>query len=163
MPTCALNLPRLVVFDLDDTVWTVSEGLCSLLVPPFRRTSPDRIETREGCWAQLKPGVRKFFEFLKKEGCYISIVSRNEPQPAKWLLMAFGLYDYVDFPQFGWGPKAETIQRTASFLGIKLDEVMFFDDWTEHVKAAWDIGVDAYVVGESFPSYVEFMEQFNGS
>ena len=36
---------KLFVFDLDETVWTVSEGLVSLIQPPFRKVGPDRLET----------------------------------------------------------------------------------------------------------------------
>ena len=55
---------KLFVFDLDETLWTVSEGLCSMLKPPFNMTAPDRLETNEGFWIELKPGVHKLFDFL---------------------------------------------------------------------------------------------------
>ena len=73
---------KLFVFDLDETIWTVSEGLCSLVRPPFQLTAPDRLETSEGFWVQLKPGVHDLFKFLKKQKRYISLASRNDHEPA---------------------------------------------------------------------------------
>ena len=49
---------KLFVFDLDETLWTVSEGLCTLVQPPFRLEGPDRVVGKDGLWVELFPGAR---------------------------------------------------------------------------------------------------------
>ena len=67
---------KLFVFDLDETLWSVSEGLCTLVQPPFTMPHANRVESAEGFWIEVKPGVRELFKYLKGEGCYVSLASR---------------------------------------------------------------------------------------
>ena len=154
---------KLFVFDLDETLWTVSEGLCSLIRPPYRLVNPDRLETDEGFWVELKPGVRSLFKFLKERDCYISLASRNDVKSVTALLEAFRLADAIDFPQLGWKPKEESIQRIIKEiqkrdkLTIRPDEVFFLDDWPENIVAVREIGATALVYGQDVESYDELI------
>ncbi|MCH2586721.1 MAG: magnesium-dependent phosphatase-1, partial [Planctomycetes bacterium] len=131
---------KLFVFDLDETLWTVSEGLCSLLKPPFNFTAPDRLETNEGFWIELKPGVHNLFTFLKEQEVYISLASRNDHKPTMEILSAFGLSDGLTYPQIGWRSKDEMLTRIIRSIyrrdkvKIKPDEVFFLDDWPDNIK-----------------------------
>ena len=154
---------KLFVFDLDETLWTVSEGLCSLVVPPFRLPNPDRVESEEGFWVELKPGVRELFKFLKDKPCYISLASRNDPKPAIDLLDAFKLTPYLDFPQLCWRPKEESIKRIIKEIQkrdkvtIKPEHVFFLDDWPENVVPVRNMGATALLYGQDIESYAELM------
>jgi magnesium-dependent phosphatase-1 len=152
---------KLFVFDLDETLWSVSEGLCSLVRPPFRLTTPDRLENDKGYWVELKPGVRDLFKFLKSKKCYISLASRNDVGPTLELLDALKIGEYLDFPQLGWRPKEESIRRIIKDIHkrdkvtIKPEEVFFLDDWPENVVPVKTWGATALLYGQDVESYEE--------
>jgi magnesium-dependent phosphatase-1 len=150
---------KLFVFDLDETLWTVSEGLCTLVRPPFSFPTPDRIQSAEGFWIELMPGVRSLFEFLKKKKRYISLASRNDAAPTLEILEAFQLLDYLDFPQLCWRAKEESIQKIIKELHkrdkvtIRQDEVFFLDDWQENVQLVREWGATALVYGKDVQDF----------
>ena len=154
---------KLFVFDLDETLWTVSEGLCSLLKPPFNFTAPDRLETNEGCWLELKPRVHKLFTFLKEHEAYISLASRNDHKPTMEILSAFGLSDGLTYPQIGWRSKDEMLTRIIRSIyrrdkvKIKPDEVFFLDDWPDNIKPAREWGATALLYGQDVLSHDELV------
>ena len=155
---------RLFVFDLDETLWTVSEGLVSLIHPPFRQNGPDRLETDQGYYVELKPGVRQLFDFLKKGGRYISLASRNDPEPTVALLDAFKLNALIDFPQLCWRPKEESIEKIIKEIqkrdkvAIKPSEVVFIDDWPENVVPVRKWGATALLFGQDVISHDELLK-----
>lgn len=155
---------KLFVFDLDETLWTVSEGLCSLVRPPFQIPRPDRLENDRGYWVELKPGVRQLFKFLKSKKKYISLASRNDAGPTMELLDALKISEYLDFPQLGWRPKDESIRRTIKEIQkrdkvtIKPEEVFFLDDWPENVVPVKTWGATALLFGQDVQSYEELLE-----
>jgi magnesium-dependent phosphatase-1 len=154
---------KLFVFDLDETLWSVSEGLCSLVLPPFQIPRPDRIENDRGFWVELKPGVRSLFEFLKGKGRYISIASRNDPGPTMDLLDALQLSRHLDFPQLAWRPKTDSIRRIIREIkkrdkvNIKPQEVFFLDDWPENVAPVRAWGAAAFIFGRDIETYDELL------
>ena len=154
---------KLFVFDLDETLWTVSEGLCSLVHPPFRLPKPDRVENEEGFWVELKPGLRDLFKFLRGRDHYISIASRNDPRPAIDLLEAFQLADSLDFPQLCWSPKEDSIKKIIAEIQkrdkvtIKPSEVFFLDDWHENVLPVRAMGATALLFGQDVQDYKELL------
>lgn len=155
---------KLYVFDLDETLWSVSEGLCSLVRPPFHRPKPDRIENDHGFWVELRPGVRQLFQFLKRNGAYLSLASRNDVGPTLDLLGALEISQYLDFPQLAWRPKHESIKRIIKEIQkrdkvtIKPQEVLFVDDWPENIKPVRDWGAAALLYGQDFETYEELLK-----
>ncbi|HVR73191.1 MAG TPA: magnesium-dependent phosphatase-1 [Planctomycetota bacterium] len=154
---------KLFVFDLDETLWTVSEGLCSLVRPPFHLPTPDRLENDKGYWVELKPGVRQLFKFLKSKKRYVSLASRNDMAPTMELLDALKLSEYLDFPQLGWRPKEESIRRIIKEIQkrdkvpIKPEEVFFLDDWPENVVPVKDWGATALIYGQDVETYEDLL------
>ncbi len=152
---------KLFVFDLDETIWSVSEGLCTLVRPPFTLPHPDRIESEEGFWIEVNPGVRNLFEFLKSEKCYISLASRNDAKPTMELLEALDLAKYLDFPQLCWRAKEDSIRRIIKEIAkrdkvtLQPDEVFFLDDWPENVFPVREWGATALLFGQDVESFVE--------
>jgi len=155
---------KLFVFDLDETLWTVSEGLCSLVRPPFHTPAPDRLENDKGYWIELKSGVRDLFKYLKSQKKYISLASRNDAGPTLELLEALGIAEFLDFPQLGWRPKPESIRRIIKEIQkrdkvlIKPEEVFFVDDWQENVVEVRTWGATALLYGQDIQSYQELLE-----
>lgn len=155
---------QLFVFDLDETLWTVSEGLVSLVRPPFRRKSAERLETDEGYFVELKPGVRSLFEYLKANDRYISLASRNDPEPTMALLEAFGLAEMIDFPQLCWRPKEESIEKIIKEIqkrdrrSIRPNEVLFVDDWPENIAPVRKWGATVLLFGQDVVSHAELLK-----
>ena len=154
---------KLFVFDLDETLWSVSEGLCSLIRPPFERPHPDRLETAQGFWVELKPGVRELFEFLKSKSRYVSIANRNDAGPTLELLDALEISQFLSYPQIAWRPKEDSIRRIIKEIhkhhkvSIKPQEVLFVDDAPDNIAPVRDWGATAFLFGQDFLSYQELL------
>ena len=155
---------KLFVFDLDETLWTVSEGLCNLVRPPFHRESPDRLIGQDGLWVELFPGARELLDHLLKKKRYISIASRNDSAPALALLEAFEIKDLFSFPQLCWKPKEESIRKIIREIQkrdkvtIKPEEVLFIDDWSENVAPVRKWGASGLVFGQDFHTFQELKD-----
>ena len=152
---------KLFVFDLDETLWSVSEGLCTLVRPPFSFPHPDRIESEEGFWIELKPGVRELFKFLKKKKRYISLASRNDAKPTMEILEALNLASFLDFPQLCWRAKEDSIRRIIKDIQKRDDvqispqEGFFLDDWPENVIPVRGWGATALLFGQDVQDFNE--------
>lgn len=152
---------KLFVFDLDETLWTVSEGLCNLVRPPFRLDGPDKIVGQDGLWVELYPGVRDLLKFLAKKGAYASIASRNDPEPTLAILEAFGILDSFQFPQLCWKPKEQSIAKIIKDIAkrdkvtLTPAEVLFVDDWPENVAAVRKWGASGLVFGQDVGTFEE--------
>lgn len=152
---------KLFVFDLDETLWTVSDGLCNLVRPPFLLETPDRLIGQDGLWVELFPGARDLLESLKKKNAYISLASRNDAEPTIALLDALGILKYFDFPQLCWKPKEQSIGKIIREIAkrdkvtIKPEEVIFVDDWVENVSPVQKWGATGLVFGRDVHSLEE--------
>jgi magnesium-dependent phosphatase-1 len=155
---------KLFVFDLDETLWTVSEGLCNLVQPPFRLDTPDRLVGKHGLWVELFPGARDLLELLTKKKCYVSLASRNDAEPTLAILDALGVRKYLTFPQLCWRPKEESIRRIIKEIqkrdkvSIKPEEVLYLDDWVENVNPVRNWGASGLVFGQDVHSLEELMD-----
>lgn len=150
---------KLYVFDLDETLWTVSGGLCNLVKPPFRLDTPDRVVGQSGLWVELFPGVRDLLKFLKKKGVYISLASRNDKESTMRLLEFLGIAEFFDYPQLCWKPKEDSIKAIIRFIqkrdsvSIKPEQVLFVDDWPENVAAVRRWGATGLLFGQDILSF----------
>jgi FkbH-like protein len=61
-------------------------------------------------------------------GILHSIASKNDREAALAKLREFGIDDLFLYPQIGWNPKSESIQRIAKALNLGLDAFAFVDD-----------------------------------
>ncbi len=155
---------KLFVFDLDETLWSVSGGLCNLIEEPFRMETPDRLVGRNGQWVELFPDVRTLLDFLQKRGAYISLASRNDSEPTLKLLQFMGLADYFYKPQLCWKPKEESIRNLIRVIQrnekvtIKPSEVLFVDDWPENISAVRKWGGTALLFGQDIHSFEDLIK-----
>lgn len=102
-----LKAAKLVIFDLDNTLWRgiLLEGEVTPL-----------------------PGLAALFRMLDERGILLSVASKNAPEDALRRLEEAGLADYLLYPQIGWLPKSEGIQRIVKAIDIGADTVIFVDD-----------------------------------
>jgi len=154
---------KLFVFDLDETLWTVSEGLCTLVRPPFRLETPDRLVGQDGLWVELFPGARNLLKHLSQKKVYLSLASRNDAEPTLSILEALGVRQFFTFPQLCWKPKEDSIKKIVREIQkrdkvtIKPEHVLFIDDWSENVAPVRHWGASGLVFGQDIHSFEELM------
>ncbi len=110
----ALKKIKVVVFDLDGTLWngTLLEG--DTLTP--------------------KDGIADVLRELDRRGILLSIASKNDYEPAWAQVQAFGLADWFLCPQINWGPKSKMLEEIAKALNLSLDTFAFLDDRRENLE-----------------------------
>jgi len=99
---------KCVVWDLDNTLWK------GTLV--------------EGDEVALNPGVAELLRYFDERGILLSVVSKNDFDPAWKKLQEFGVAEYFLYPQIDWMPKSQKIRTIAKNLNIGIDTFAFIDD-----------------------------------
>lgn len=104
----ASKLVKLVVWDLDNTLWKGSllEG--------------DKVQIREDSHALIK--------LLDSRGILHSIASKNDQDLAMETLKQSGLEEYFLYPHINWSTKSSNIASIANLVNVGLDAVAFIDD-----------------------------------
>ena len=105
--TAVAKPAKLVIFDLDQTLW---EGV--LLEGEVR----------------LRQGVAELLDTLDQRGILLSIASKNDLGDAMDQLKNFGIADYFLFPQIGWQQKSRSVQKIVTTINIGIDTIIFIDD-----------------------------------
>jgi len=101
---------KVVVWDLDETLWTgvlVEDGVEGV-VP--------------------RPEAVAAIRMLDERGVLQSVASKNDAPAALAALKAFGLEDYFLYPQVHWNPKSGSIATLAKALDLGIDSFVFIDD-----------------------------------
>ncbi len=98
---------KLVVWDLDETLWegTLSEGPVVV--------DPSRVDL-----------VRS----LNRRGIVNSVCSKNDPDQARVELERIGLWDELVFVRIDWSPKGARVAQIVVDAQLRADEVLFVDD-----------------------------------
>ncbi|EOX91942.1 Haloacid dehalogenase-like hydrolase superfamily protein isoform 3 [Theobroma cacao] len=115
------KLPRLVVFDLDYTLW------------PFYCECCDEDET-----PYLYQHAKAILLALKEKGIDIAIASRSPtPQIAKTFLDKLGIRSMFVAEEIfsSWTHKTEHFQRIHRRTGVPFSSMLFFDDEDRNIEA----------------------------
>jgi FkbH-like protein len=99
---------KCVVWDLHNTLWK------GTLV--------------EGDDVTLNPGILELLKYLDERGILLSVVSKNDFDPAWKKLQELGVADCFLYPQIDWLPKSQKIKNIAKRLNIGIDTLAFIDD-----------------------------------
>uniref|UniRef100_A0A0D9XRQ3 Magnesium-dependent phosphatase-1 n=1 Tax=Leersia perrieri TaxID=77586 RepID=A0A0D9XRQ3_9ORYZ len=126
-------LPRLVVFDLDHTLW------------PFQC---DRLPRDEPPY--LYPQARGILSALKDRGIEIAIASRASRTKgvAKSFLQKLGIHFMFGAQEifYTWSPKSEHFQSIHRKTGVPFKCMLFFDDEIRNIIATRKLGVSCVLV-----------------
>ncbi|KAK3143220.1 hypothetical protein QOZ80_4BG0360150 [Eleusine coracana subsp. coracana] len=125
-------LPRLVVFDLDYTLW------------PFQC---DRLPKDEIPY--LYPQARGILNALKDKGVEMAIASRASRRGvAKTFLEILGIHSMFGEQEifYTWSPKGDHFQNIHRKTGVPYQSMLFFDDEVRNIIAASKLGVSCVCV-----------------
>lgn len=126
------QIPRLVVFDLDYTLW------------PFwcecksKRDQPS-----------LYPQARGILAALKHKGVSMAVASRSPtPDTATAFLKKLDLTQlFVDMQIYSsWTHKVEHFQKIQQKTGVPYGSMLFFDDENRNIQAVSQMGVKSVLV-----------------
>jgi HAD superfamily phosphatase (TIGR01681 family) len=109
-PARPAALAKVVVWDLDETLWTGTLAEVGA----------------EG--VTVRPEAEATVRALDARGVLQSVASKNDPAEALAALERFGLAEFFLHPQVGWGPKSGAVARIARALDLGLDSFVFLDD-----------------------------------
>ena len=138
--------PKLVVFDLDFTLWDAAGTWCDHLSPPFKIRS-GRIFDSRGSELKLYPGTIDILEELKYEHFDLGIASRtNEPDWARELLDLLNVRDYFGYEEIYPGSKVTHFKRLRNKSGLNYEDMIFFDDEQRNITEVGDLGVNCILV-----------------
>lgn len=124
-------MKRLVIFDLDDTLWECDGGCVSFLTMPFSPQGADALSDADGRTLRLMPGTRSLLSWLADRDVLLSIASYNYAEFGTAALAALGILDRFFVPQICVAHKDEMVRRICSYAcpqGIRRSDMLFVDD-----------------------------------
>ena len=124
--TAAGSLPKLIVFDLDNTLWTPE-------LYQLRKLQKSNTVPRAGRDVHLMDGTQKILKdhipVLQQQGVQFAVASRTKSvEWAHALLGQFGLLDVFSYVQIVPGNKKRHFQEIQKSSGLSFDSMLFFDD-----------------------------------
>ena len=122
------TLPKLIVFDLDNTLWTPELYQLRKLQKSKTNTTP-----KAGKDVHLMKGSKILLEehvpVLKEQGVQFAVASRTKSvEWAHALLGQFNLLDIFSYVQIVPGNKKRHFKDIQQASGISYEEMLFFDD-----------------------------------
>ncbi|KAL5705392.1 protein-tyrosine-phosphatase [Ranunculus cassubicifolius] len=127
-------LPKLVVFDLDYTLW------------PFYCECRSKREM-----PSLYPHAKGILYALKDKGIDIAIASRSPtPDIAKTFIDKLGFQSMFVAQEIfsSWTHKTEHFQRIHKRTGVPFTSMLFFDDEDRNIESVSKMGVTSILVGD---------------
>ena len=141
---------KLVVFDLDFTVWDAGGVWCDCVSPPFHRAG-DRVFDANGDEVVIYSDIFKAFDFIDELGVPIATASRtSQPGWARNLLSLHGLADRFRWSEIYPSSKVAHFRELASASQASYSEMLFFDDEKRNIDKAGTLGVHSIHVANGF-------------
>jgi magnesium-dependent phosphatase 1 len=144
-----MERPKLVVFDLDLTLWECGGAVwCDCLSPPFHRDQ-NHVLDRRGNRTRLFDDVISILDDLDQHEIPAALASRtNEPSWARELLELLGIENRFAFAQIYPEAKFSHFASLREQSGFAYDEMLFFDDEMRNIRDVSQLGVDCVHVSE---------------
>jgi magnesium-dependent phosphatase 1 len=136
-----VSQPRLIVFDLDFTLWDCGGTWCDCLSPPFRSVA-GKIVDRGRRQVQLYRDVLSILDECDRRAIQFAVASRTE-QPS-WARELLNLLD-ID-RRFVWSEifpasKLQHFERLQRSSGLAYRDMLFFDDELRNIREVSRLGV----------------------
>lgn len=141
---------KLVVFDLDFTLWDAGGVWCDCLQPPFSKRE-EGVYDAAGTRVRVYEDIPWALEALVKAGYELGIASRTT-QP----IWARELLDLLDFRRFFSQEEIYPSSKVRHFAelkarsGFEYSEMLFFDDEPRNIDEVSELGVRCVLVSGGF-------------
>lgn len=153
-----MAVPRLIVFDLDFTLWDCGGVWCDCLSPPFR-VSERRIEDRTGRHVRLYDDVHEILNHCDDHAISIALASRTQqPDWARELLGHLDVTHRFAFAEIYPSSKLRHFAALQKASGFAYEEMLFFDDEMRNIDEVSRLGVTSIYVRDGMTA-----ELFHGS
>lgn len=139
-------MKKLVVFDLDFTLWDAGGTWCDHTNPPYKGVN-NHIEDSYGSHIVLYPDVREILEQLSARQITMALASRTSaPSWARQLLKLFDIDHYFRYQEIYPGSKTTHFKQLQSQTGIAFEDMVFYDDEMRNITEVASLGVEAIYV-----------------
>ncbi|MCL4109311.1 UNVERIFIED_CONTAM: hypothetical protein GTU68_019739, partial [Idotea baltica] len=141
--------PRLIVFDLDFTLWDTGGVWIDCTAPPFRQDADGTVYDSQERRFQLYPDVLEILESISTTmpGTKIGIASRtSQPGWVREVLEMMEVTHYFDFNAIYPGSKIAHFEQLKRETGFEYAEMVFFDDEPRNIHEVSGLGVNAIEV-----------------
>jgi len=147
-------MEKLVVFDLDFTLWDAGGTWCDHTNPPYKKVG-NYVEDTYGRQIMLYPDVIDILNELKESKIKTAIASRTgEPSWAKRLINLFEIEDYFDYKEIFPSSKIQHFTNLKEDSGIDFQNMVFFDDEMINIHEVGSLGVLAVYVDSGVSSSI---------
>lgn len=141
---------KLVVFDLDFTVWDAGGVWCDCLRPPFRKAG-ERVLDSADSHVRVYDDIGWALDVLADRGVELAVASRTtQPKWARQLLELLELRHYFQYEEIYPSSKVRHFAELKSDSGYEYSEMLFFDDEFRNIEEVGELGVRAVHVRNGF-------------
>ena len=137
---------KLIVFDLDFTLWNCGGGWCDTSRPPYKKEDNKIYDSNKDVM-RLYPDSIHILEDLFHSGHILAIASRtHEPEWAMDLLEMHGILPYFKYLEIYPGSKLQHFKSLNKRSGIAFSDMYFFDDEMRNIEEVGMLGVNVFPV-----------------
>lgn len=137
--------PALVVFDLDETLWPYGIDLF-IVKPPYRKSGAHVVDAT-GQRMDPFPNVEPILKRLHEHNILMAAASRTTfPDGAFSLISLYGWDKYLKLYEIYPGSKTTHFKSLANKTGIRLEDMLFFDNETRNIADVSQLGVTCVMV-----------------
>ncbi|KAM7283610.1 magnesium-dependent phosphatase 1 isoform X1 [Ixodes scapularis] len=132
--------PKLIVFDLDNTLWPFCVD--THVTPPFRKEGTGKIYDRHGKRVNVFPDVPAMLECLTSQRYLLGLASRtDDPDAARELVTILDWNKYFPYQEIYPGCKITHFKRFHQQTGLPYKQMLFFDDELRNIHDVSTLGV----------------------
>lgn len=161
-PSETAGVPKLIVFDLDFTLWDCGGTWCDCLSPPFCKEG-SKVKDRSDRHIRLYADVLPVLDYCDGEGIPMALASRTEePRWARQLLKMLGVVNRFPFAEIYPSSKLKHFAALREQSGVSYQEMIFFDDESRNIREVSGLGVTCVDVpnGMTLPLFQRALARF---
>ncbi|MBS2099471.1 magnesium-dependent phosphatase-1 [Carboxylicivirga linearis] len=147
-------MDKLVVFDLDFTLWDAGGTWCDCTNPPYKRVNNHVVDSY-GSEIVLYPDVRSILDDLKERNITMALASRtSSPSWARQLLKLLDIENYFTYQEIYPSSKIAHFNQLQKDSGIPFERMVFFDDEMRNIHDVGSLGVQAVLVDDGVSTVI---------